>query len=126
MYFKYKEGTVDVDFHRNDLGFFTGTMCGVIEKYLENFKSHKKFCIFCREVGEYESFWELLKMNLLENQTVNLMVYRIRSNTIRLEESTGRVSFTNNQTEVELYINKVIKNKEAILGDLRMRKGNDE
>jgi hypothetical protein len=126
MDFVYKEGTVDVDFHRNNLGFCTGAMCGVIEKNLENYKSDAKFCIFSRNAGEYEPFWELLKMNLLEKQPVNLMMYRIRSTTIRLEESTGRVSFTNNQAEVELYLNRVIKNKEAILGDLRIRKDDDE
>jgi hypothetical protein len=65
-------------------------------------------------------------MNLLQEQSVNLMTYRIRSNTIRLEEETRRVSFTNNQVEVELYINIVIKNQKAILGDLRIRKDNDE
>jgi hypothetical protein len=126
MDFKYKEGTVDVDFHKNDLGFCTGTICGAIEKNLENFKSHKSFCIFNSEVGEYKPFWELLKMNLLQKQKVNLMVYRVRCYTIRLEESTGKVSFTNNQVEVELYINVAIKNQEAILGELRIRKDNDE
>jgi hypothetical protein len=67
-----------------------------------------------------------LKINLLEKQAVSLMVYRVRNNTIRLEESAGRVSFSNNQVDVELYLNKVIKNKEAIMGTLRMRKENDE
>jgi hypothetical protein len=43
MDFEYKEGIIDVDFHRNDLGFCTGGMCGAIEKNLENYKSHKFF-----------------------------------------------------------------------------------
>jgi hypothetical protein len=64
-------------------------------------------------------------MDLIEEQIINLMKYIIRNNTIRLE-STGRVSFTNNQVEVELYANRVIKNDEAILDELRIRKGNDE
>jgi hypothetical protein len=32
MEFKYKERTVDVDFHKNDLGFCTGVMCGAVVK----------------------------------------------------------------------------------------------
>jgi hypothetical protein len=100
MDFKYEGGTTDVDFHRNDLGFCTGVMREAIEKNPENFKSQKKYCIFNNEVGEYEPFWELLKMNLVGEQVVNLMKFRIRGNTIRLEGSTGGISFMNNQEEV--------------------------
>jgi hypothetical protein len=93
---------------------------------MENYNSHTRFCIFRQETGEYEPFWELLKMNLLQKLEVNLMKYRIRTNTLRIEEGAGKVSFTNNQNEIEIYLNKVIKGKETRLGELRIRKDDDQ
>jgi hypothetical protein len=125
MYFSYEQEIVDVNFHINDLGCCKGTMRDAVERNLEGSKSHIKFCIFNQDVGEYEPFLELLKMNLLQKLTVNIMTYRIRSNTLRIEEN-GRITFTNNQHEVELYINRAVKGRETILGELRIRKNDDQ
>jgi hypothetical protein len=125
MDFTYEQEIVDVNFHRINLAYCKMARCGAVEKNLENYKSHFKYCIFNQEVGEYEAFWELLKMNLIHNQQVNLITYRVRSNTLRIEEESGKVTFTNNQHDVEIYLNRVIKGKETILGDLRIMKNDD-
>jgi hypothetical protein len=98
MDFTYNQEIMDVNFHQKDLGYCKFSLCGAVEKSLECYNSHVRFCMFFQEIGEYEPFWELLKMNLLQNLEVNLMRYRIRSNTLRIEEDTGRISFTKTRT----------------------------
>jgi hypothetical protein len=118
MDFQYGEKIVDASFHQKDIGYCKISMCGAVERNTENCNSHIRYCMFRQEVGKYEPFWELLKMNLIQNQEVNLMKYRIRSNTLRIEEDTGKVSFTNNQKDIELYLNRAVNGKETLLGDL--------
>jgi hypothetical protein len=52
------------------------------------------------------------------------MKFRIRSNMLRLEEEQGIISYTNNQQEIERYMNQMIKGK-ILLNDLRIRKNDD-
>jgi hypothetical protein len=126
MDFTFNQEIVDVNFHQKDLGYCKISICGAVERNIENYNSHVHWCMFRQDVGECEPFWELLKMNLIQNQEVNLMKYRIRSNTLRIEEDTGRVSFTNNQNDIELYLRRTVKGKETLLGELRIRENDDE
>jgi hypothetical protein len=116
--------SVDVNFHEKDLGFCKLTGCNAVRKDGASYNCHVRYCIFNHDFGEYAPFWELLKANLRQYQEVNLMKFRLRCNTLRIEED-GIVSFTNNQHEVEIYTNSVVKGPEKRLGDLRIGKEED-
>jgi hypothetical protein len=125
MDFIYNHNIVDVNFHKKDLGYCKISSCGAVEKNMENYNIHVRFCMFAHDNGKYAPFWELLKMNLIQHQEVSLMNYRIRCNTLRIEDETGNVSFTNNQNDIELYVNQTIRDEGSFLGDLRIRENDD-
>jgi hypothetical protein len=52
------------------------------------------------------------------------MKYKLRCNTLRKVDESGLTIFTNNQHEIEIYTNQMIKGKDRIYGDLRIRKNN--
>jgi hypothetical protein len=124
MDFISKHEIIDVNYHERDLGFCKITGCNAVEKDDESYQNHVRFCLFEQEFGNYAPFWELLKMNLMHSQEMDLMKFRIRCNTLRIEEGQRMVAFTNDQMEIEKFTNQVVKGKN-LLGDMRIRKKDD-
>jgi hypothetical protein len=65
-----------------------------------------------------------MKMNLINNQEINLRKLAIRCKVLSIEEEDGEISFTNNQEEIAEHMNQRMKPKNQP-GDLRVRKEND-
>jgi hypothetical protein len=123
MDIEHKYGTMDVDFRRDEIGYCTAAIWGVVEINLTSLRSHKKYCMLRAEAGEYEPFWELLKENLIWNQKVSLWKYRIRKVLLRWGNKEGVVTFSNNRIQIEGYDE---MNEEYTMGTLRVRSERDE